>query len=641
MNGTGRRSSVAFGAPKSGSMNTQSRSAQTPASSPCPPSSRAVVSITDLSPSRRSAAQGGRGGVSRSARVGAAAGGASLLAALLLAMPAGAVAATPPSVTEKFTASGLEQAFTVPAGVTSVRVQAIGAAGQEATTNNAPHEAGAPGGAGAEVTGELAVTPGEPLYVEVAGDGLGGAGASGPGGGEGGGASDVRTVSSTLPESLESRLLVAGGGGGGGGAWDESSGGRGGNAGADGAAGNDGRFEEGGAGAGGAGTLTGGGVGGALCEAPSGWSGEDGALGLGGGGGAGVEPETGGGGGGGGYWGGGGGEGACYDNPLTAGGGGGGSSYAAEDVSSASFGLASVATEPSITISYATPATATPETSSIAFPGVQPQSTVSAPQTITLTNSGGTPLLLSAETFGDSSPTTLASDHPEDFLIGSSSCGGEIVFEQTCQLTVRFAPQGEGPQTATLRIASNAGAGVTTIALSGTGGSLPQGPTGPQGPAGAAGATGATGANGSQGPAGSAGAAGLQGEAGVQGETGAKGANGAGGAQGPAGPAGPIGPQGERGPAGPAAVYECHPRQLHGKFEMACYVRVASGTGTQSILRATLKRGGKVYATGPVSGARHGDGLALRATSAVPAGRYRLVLVARGGVSSSRYVTVK
>ena len=245
---------------------------------------------------------------------------------------------------------------------------------------------------------------------------------------------------------------------------------------------------------------------------------------------------------------------------------------------------------------------------------------MSAPQTLTITNEGGNPLQITGATFVDS-VSPLATDHPEDFLIGSSSCLGAVAFEQTCQLTVRFVPQSEGPQTATLRIASNAAAASTTIALSGTGGPGPGGAT--TGPAGAAGAPGT---NGSQGPAG---------PAGPQGETGAKGATGANGAQGPAGA------KGERGPAGPAAVYECHPRKLNGKFENACYVRVASGTATKSARRAKLERGNAVYATGPVSGAKYGEGLALQATRAVPAGRYRLVLVSSGGAWSSRYVTVK
>ena len=178
---------------------------------------------------------------------------------------------------------------------------------------------------------------------------------------------------------------------------------------------------------------------------------------------------------------------------------------------------------------------------------------------------------------------------PKTFSIGSSSCNGAIVFEQSCQLTVRFAPQAPGTSTATLQIDGNMGAGSTTIALSGSGGSLPQGPSGAD-------------------------------DKGAQ---------------------GPAGPQGERGPTGPAAVYECHPREGHGKFATACFVHVAAGS--PSVLKATLRRGGAVYATGPVTstGAEHGKGLTLRATRVVPAGRYRLVLVSRGGASTSRYVTVK
>jgi hypothetical protein len=486
-------------------------------------------------------------------------------------------------------------------------VQAIGAAGGPGYVESSAEDA-SPGGLGAAVGGELPVTQGEVLYLEVGGSnfngGASGATSYGAGAGAGGGASDLRTISSgggaSAEESLDSRVLVAGGGGGGGTALG-GVGGRGGNAGGpggEGTAGNE-RFDPFpyeykygspvalGLG-GGAGTLTGPGE----ATAPCG-GGQNGLLGVGGAGGAGFDPFAAGGGGGGGYYGGAGGSGSCVDygpeeEEGAGGGGGGGSSYAGEGVTSASFGLVSASTEPSVTISYTTPATATPESSSISFPGVQPQSTVSAPQTITLTNSGGTPLQLAAETFGDSSPA-LASDRPEDFLVGSSSCGGEIAFEQSCQLTVRFAPQEAGTSTATLQIASNAGAGPTTIALSGTGGSLPQGPTGADGK----------------------------------------------GAQGPAGP------QGERGPAGPAAVYECHPREGHGKFARACFVHVAAGS--PSVLKATLRRGGAVYATGPVTGtgAEQGKGLTLRATRVVPAGRYRLVLVSRGGASTSRYVTVK
>src|SRR5258707_1453890 len=58
--------------------------------------------------------------------------------------------------------TGAEQTFTVPSGVTTVSVDAIGAGG-------AAHDAATGGGRGAEVAGNLTVTPGDTLYVEVGG----------------------------------------------------------------------------------------------------------------------------------------------------------------------------------------------------------------------------------------------------------------------------------------------------------------------------------------------------------------------------------------------------------------------------------------------------------------------------------------
>ena len=106
--------------------------------------------------------------------------------------------------------TGAEQCYVVPAGVTEVRVVAVGAPGTDGYTNGrGVVPAAGLGGEGAQVSGVLAVTPAEVLYVEVGGTGGyfaqafngGGSGASegalggGPGGGAGGGASDVRTVS--------------------------------------------------------------------------------------------------------------------------------------------------------------------------------------------------------------------------------------------------------------------------------------------------------------------------------------------------------------------------------------------------------------------------------------------------------------
>lgn len=176
------------------------------------------------------------------------------------------------------------------------------------------------GGVGAEVSGDIFVTPGETLYIEVGTNGQsngsagfnGGAVSGGAGAGGGAGASDIRFEPRSALNSLDSRLIIAAGGGGGGGEGGEA-GGAGGNA------DNPGEGAEGGINeGGGAGTESSGGSGGSGCNE----SGESGELGFGGKGGA-TEAGGPGGGGGGGRYGGGGGGGACV---AGGGGGGGGSS---------------------------------------------------------------------------------------------------------------------------------------------------------------------------------------------------------------------------------------------------------------------------------------------------------------------------
>lgn len=162
-------------------------------------------------------------------RFGYGLGGAVLAAGSLVSAGAGVATAATPCVTSGATTvcsygyTGGEQRFTVPAGVSSVRVVAVGAAGGADYGGN-------PGGQGAQVTGTLGgLSGGQVLYVEVGqqpdtastseGDtptAFNGGGAPGFGNasGGGGGASDVRAVSSTAAGSLASRLIVAGGGGG-------------------------------------------------------------------------------------------------------------------------------------------------------------------------------------------------------------------------------------------------------------------------------------------------------------------------------------------------------------------------------------------------------------------------------------------
>jgi hypothetical protein len=281
-------------------------------------------------------------------------------------------------------------------------------------------------------------------------------------------------------------------------------------------------------------------------------------------------------------------------------------------------------TAPSVSITYLTPATATPGASAVTFAATQPLQTVSAPQTITITNTGGNPLQIGGLTFaGSSSP--LATDAPEDFLIGSSTCFGSIAYEESCQVTVRFAPQNEGAQTGTLRILGNMGAGATVVTLSGTGGTLPQGP---QGATGAQGTEGSTGAQGAQG---ASGAQGAKGETGAGGQAGATGPQGLAGEAGKTGAIGPQGPKGERGPRGLTATYVCHPRRRKGSYKEACFVSVTVPHGAAAT--AKVERHGVTYASATVARAGGASTLVLKAERNVPAGRYILVLTGKHGTS--------
>jgi hypothetical protein len=231
------------------------------------------------------------------------------------------------TVTEQLTTAG-QYGFTVPPGITSIHVHAVGAAGSPGHLTAQQLTAG---GRGADVVADLAVSPGAALSVFVGGTGtcatnrpavsggFNGGGivwacgaADGSAGGGGGGASDVRTSAS----DLSSRLIVAGGGGGGG------SGANGGAAG-----------QPGGAvstcSPAGAGGQTSGGAAGGLpgCDLNGAARPTAGAFLTGGVSGASVNNDRIGGGGGGGWYGGGGGSGGFFAAPGFGGGGGGGSSH--------------------------------------------------------------------------------------------------------------------------------------------------------------------------------------------------------------------------------------------------------------------------------------------------------------------------
>jgi len=242
---------------------------------------------------------------------------------------------------QRFDYTGQRQTFTVPANVTWLTVDALGARG-----------AGTDGANGGRLYGVIPVTPGERVVVFVGEEGSGisgGFNGGGHAGGSayecycqgygGGGASDIRQGG----DKLHDRVLVAGGGGG--------QGGRGTNSTSLGGAGGEGGASIGGAGnAGGNDNAGGGGVGGGQHRGGSGGSGGEaagsfdcagasgdaGSRSQGGDGGAGCSGDNGysfygagGGGAGGGYYGAGGGGGGsgCNYCGQPGGGGGGGSSY--------------------------------------------------------------------------------------------------------------------------------------------------------------------------------------------------------------------------------------------------------------------------------------------------------------------------
>ena len=112
--------------------------------------------------------------------------------ALLLSSCAGSPSLVAPSLMqqvhaasrERFKYTGKEQTFTVPAGVTSVKIVAAGASGPSGTYYYGSYH----GGNGGMVTATIPVTPGETLAVFVGGEGgTAKYGTNGTGGFNGGG----------------------------------------------------------------------------------------------------------------------------------------------------------------------------------------------------------------------------------------------------------------------------------------------------------------------------------------------------------------------------------------------------------------------------------------------------------------------
>jgi len=140
----------------------------------------------------------------------------------------------------------------------------------------------------------------------------------------------------------------------------------------------------------------------------------------------------------------------------------------------------------SVTISYSLP-TADLSTQAITFASSQPQGTASAELPLTVTNNGSANLIVSGVQMGGTDPG--------DYLI-DNGCQEQVKPGASCRIGLRFAPQNQGPSTATMTLLSNAPSADGPVQLSGNGGPPaqgtqgpqgvpgPQGPQGPRGPAG-------------------------------------------------------------------------------------------------------------------------------------------------------------
>ena len=275
----------------------------------------------------------------------------------LSAASAGTITVSIPTCTDSGTTitcsyTGNVQKWVVPTGVTSGRFTVTGAAG-----------GGTTGGFGGVVTGTLALTAGQTLYMYVGQAGsspstattFNGGGSGSSFAASGGGGSDIRT-----DFTLTNRLVVAGGGGGAGSAAGADAGFTSGANAASGYVGSTG---------GNGGTQSAGGTGGTGAVSCGAQNGSNGALGIGGNG---ATSSSGGGGGGGGYYGGGGGGSGCNSNP-----GGGGSGFVSPTlVTSAGNSLASTRTNGSITIIYVADTLTTPSSVSASATGTAPSGTL-------------------------------------------------------------------------------------------------------------------------------------------------------------------------------------------------------------------------------------------------------------------------
>ncbi len=103
--------------------------------------------------------------------------------------------------------------------------------------------------------------------------------------------------------------------------------------------------------------------------------------------------------------------------------------------------------------------------------GTQIIGTTSPPQTITLTNSGGSPATLNSGT-----PVTLTGANAADYALTGGTCVASFVLAASggsCTILISFTPTGTGARTATLNVTDSAPGSPQTAVINGTGQAAP------------------------------------------------------------------------------------------------------------------------------------------------------------------------
>lgn len=193
----------------------------------------------------------------------------------------------------------------------------------------------------------------------------------------------------------------------------------------------------------------------------------------------------------------------------------------------------------------------------------------------------------------------ISEDDADHFLISRDECTGETLQpDESCSISVRYAPGAAGEHVASLDILTTNGIEIPQAGLTGVAGGLPQGPAG---------------------------------------ENGTDGKDGTPGAKGDTGAQGPKGDTGARGPAGKNAKVTCRVNGKGKRKRVTCKVtypkakKAAAKAKSRKAARsrAVLVRGGKVRARGRVAN--------LKATGRLAPGKY----VLRFGGANATSVNVR